>query len=514
MRRGEGAPPLLAASLERSLGVVRAADALAYFVNAADLVRGGRIRREKWEGLLERLDWLASRLRPPREITVFVSRLDEAAFEDARPSLSAILGDGARQEAALRRIASLEEADDDRRRDKEDDDDALDDLTRSVRDAEAADARGTLLTRTLAALLHESRGAGLCRGGVRCARHVRPGHARRSAVDVPGLVALLLALFRRRGLALLSGNPRDEASAPVAREIARCCAVAATTTVDEASYDPWVDAAAFAAHLSGQGAFAVGAPQTLLVDRFDVVAASMARRGLLVDAKTRVAVAVDLVTRGGRRQARGVFGPRGRQASPPSPPPPPAAAGCCLVQGAAAAAAPTAAQARVRAPLSAPFRLFVQRVVDHGETDPVTSPPSSPISMGPGIVVGEEDGVPGPLLAELEAALLALREALCKTVLGGDTEEARPLPAPPPPLPCHPPRKKAQALWLAADLWALETLKAPPGVPRPRLVLLESDVDPDAAADLQKLVASLGEEGALADGACCNLRFTVRDAAA
>lgn len=240
-------PRLLKASLEHSKQVVQRATHLAYFANCAKLAPDGLVDEEEWASVVRRLRWLTTQADALDGVTVFASRLPPVPLVNDEP---------------LAR----------------DDDHEL----AAVQAALARDDAGVPLTRALHARLLS---AGLDVVDVRPARHVKPSHAMASAVDVPGLIAVLVALFRRK---LATHTPGVDL---VAAHLFTTAAKAATTVVDDL-YAPWIDRDRFSTELDDDdcddshrsccgGASPLRVPAHLCA-HFSDVATALCRRGVLV----------------------------------------------------------------------------------------------------------------------------------------------------------------------------------------------------------------------------------------
>lgn len=235
-------PRLLKASLEQSKKIVQRAKHLAYFVNCAKLAPE-EVDEQEWASVVRRLRWLVTQADALDGVTVFASRLPPVPLLEEEP------------------------CDDDRE-------------LAAVQAALARDDAGVPLTRELHARLLS---AGLDVVDVRPARHVKPSHATASAVDVPGLIAVIVALFRRK---LATHTPGVDL---VAARLFTCAAKAATTVVDDV-YAPWIDRDRFATDLDDDvcndrsccgGVSPLRVPAHLCA-HFSDVATALCRRGVLV----------------------------------------------------------------------------------------------------------------------------------------------------------------------------------------------------------------------------------------
>lgn len=217
----QSVPPLVKAVLEQSIESVRRVRRFAYFVNCAALFANGELDRVAWDGLVSRLAWLRSTSAEKFEaLTLFASRLPREDDTPLADALTRALGQAAPHvEACL--APTLAGVHDDG-----------DDDKRAVLDAVERDDKGTPLTR---ALFQYLRARQIDVAEVRPARHVFPAHAKKSAVDVPGLFSVLLSLFRRK---------MEETAAPTSLVVSRlfACASHFASKINETPYEPWIDA--------------------------------------------------------------------------------------------------------------------------------------------------------------------------------------------------------------------------------------------------------------------------------
>ncbi|KAJ1448542.1 hypothetical protein M885DRAFT_623343 [Pelagophyceae sp. CCMP2097] len=435
-------PELLAATVEQSLATLAKSDALAYLVNASSLVDGGTVCAAQWRGLIRRLEWLSETAAPRPEITLYVSRLPES-FDVGR-SLDALEPIyGTLDRAALLEASARVDGDYALPASNDGVDDAE---TQAVRAAYEADAKGTTLTRFLAALLRIHHGC-VRVGAVRCARHVRDGHAQDSAVDVPGLVSLLVSLFERR-LASQASPPGGLVAARVFES-----ALKAVTTVVDGAFEPWVDRRTFCADVDADPCGA-GLPAHVLVDAFEDVASALVARGLLVERGDADWLCVDGLGETKWFRARDDAAPR--IDAPPR---------CVFLERSARPADGPGVEAR--APLTGAQRRLAQQCAAHS------------------LVTSQSDALPAALWRHVEPARTSAEAAAkrCLHQLGLDADA---------PL---------RAIWLADDLDALVRLaEIAPQAPR------NEDAENEDVAARGEAAAPRTWRLAVSAGEACELR--------
>jgi len=314
------ASALHAAALDKSTDIVTTVDRFAYFLNCDALIaattteeeqgkessssssssssgKGGKknqgrrgIDVDRWNEVIGRLRWLRNTSRRFESMTLFASRLPS----DLDPFIVADLERRAYEGGPPppEKTTDKDEGNDDEEHAYDDDDD--DPERRAVVEAVRRDDAGTPVTRALLSLLRR-RHPELGVAAVRPARHVRPGHAERSSVDVPGLASVLVSLFRRD----LASSRAPNVDRAVRAALFRCAANAAETIGDDNVFAPFVAAADFQSWLDDddddddeqcqQGCscrhrFDAGTvvPPHLALARFEPAAATLLDRGLLV----------------------------------------------------------------------------------------------------------------------------------------------------------------------------------------------------------------------------------------